>query len=411
MIDPILKNRLDALEQNLRKIEYSLTQRNEVFKSVQVAPQVWVALEDTIVKSAKNLIVEVKKIRDGEDQENAWTRYRKTLERSQPLFEESLDLLGGLAFREHNESFDSYIWHVADWVIHECSLVTRQEPSLTVPATREAMRKTIARLIRMRFPESSVWTLPFASQEYGHVLLARSEDAAEPAGLLAPVDARLREEFHDAGTQVTGLIADAFATYVMGPAYAAGTICLRLDPTLAYATQGEHPADDTRARVILETLKVVESMSGAEFGPIHQRLEENWQGLLAQAHPTGAPPLLSERAAEFTRVVVGELDTRLAGPAMCGPKAWNVARELQVMWTTRLNRQSEPVQDGEMDRNLTDKAKLRDVINAAWQCRVLGKCNIDLVARAAIDTCKRVIPTQPEPARGPPSPPGGSGKT
>jgi hypothetical protein len=105
----------------------------------------------------------------------AWRRYEdEVLKTTKPLFEEYVDLLGGLALRALG--FDLGVAQSADTLL--IILEDRMElpnSSVAVPAHTQALRMTVARIIRLGFPGWTMWDLPLAAHEFGHVVADREE--------------------------------------------------------------------------------------------------------------------------------------------------------------------------------------------------------------------------------------------
>src|SRR5262249_16861778 len=159
--------------------------------------------------------------------------------------------------------------------------ITRLSPYyFLVHGMDDTFTKTRVRIIRLRFPEWRIWDLPLAAHELGHVVIGEnleSEEKPENADqrILTPFIQRQRASLvrQDPGfkqmsmkrrsgvqqaaqwaeSRIHEFLADAFATYTMGPAYACSAILLRLHP-LIDAKDGR-PSDAQRAHVILSMLK------------------------------------------------------------------------------------------------------------------------------------------------------------
>jgi hypothetical protein len=128
-----------------------------------------------------------------------------------------------------------------------------------------------SQLIHLRFPEFTLWALPLAAHEFGHLV-------AQEQSILAP-DGRkifdIAEEIYDKGDHAPHygeLFADAFAAWALGPAYACTSILLRFAPDWAtFAGDGvTHPPDGLRVAV---TLGVLEQLSW-EIDPVAHPYQE-----------------------------------------------------------------------------------------------------------------------------------------
>ena len=196
---------------------------------------------------------------------------------SQEIFREYVDLLGGLALRD--SGFDEGICRIADELIRACAsrLPEFGWNSLTIPARQEALKMTMARIIRLGFPEWTIWTLPLAAHELGHVVavgrIARLLDEENQAG------------FDKNDTRIC--FADAFATFVMGPAYACAAILMRFDPFRAITSEDDHLTLQ-RAECTLQMLEAMNRAAGRTnpYGGIVKRLRDEWEDAVMHAAAT-----------------------------------------------------------------------------------------------------------------------------
>src|ERR1041385_5440331 len=97
--------------------------------------------------------------------ERAWDDYTNIVsEKNQLVFSDYFEYLGGLALRI--AGLDNDICRIADELMKRCGSVGINEWSaLTIPASKEA--STLARSIRMRFPEWTIWAVPLTAHELG----------------------------------------------------------------------------------------------------------------------------------------------------------------------------------------------------------------------------------------------------
>ena len=467
MDDLILSSRLDSLEQNLTQIVgNSAWLRDCVLKRYvpqQLMPQqsgtfsdswpeqVWDELDATVVTKANELkrnLADIRKLVDEagkkkpEDAVNdfnkAWQLYKEIYEDSQEVFSECLEYMSGLALRDRG--FDQKICDIADKLIVACGKdwnnLTWQ--SLTVLAAQEKLGQTLARIIRLRFPEWTIWTLPFTAREFAHVALHANQNEAvlefvkrqvdeltkkeprlvkerqanSPADTIERLEMRARRY---AKNHIHELVADAFATYTLGPAYACAAILLRLSPIEGGADGFDHPTDAKRAEVILGILKRMnvrepEQMSSQPpFTDIIKRLEDEWNAARERALPA-----TSERAATTQRledlIDVDELITgiwnafsnkvRLPArfPDEDPENGWLKALE----WQRRLMNNLRSSAPARQDIPVTRTSKLRDALNAAWLCRIYvtptDKVDIKRISEAALELCERIInpPIKPD---------------
>src|SRR5262245_61810908 len=247
MNDLILTERIESLKRDLKWTDTArkwLTDKLQKPRPNELTDDLWDMLSATIRTQAGAQIAKLDKIykyvdtnaRNGiEDEQQAikqaWRSYAEIYQESRQVFSEYLDVIGGLAMRYN--SLDEEICCIADELIKRCSRESIGTPwnSLSVLATQETFTKTLARLIRLRFPEWTIWALPFAAHEYGHVVAADNEDierfletevervAKDDAEYQAATDKQARERVgRRINKHLNVLFADAFATYTMGPA-------------------------------------------------------------------------------------------------------------------------------------------------------------------------------------------------
>ena len=202
--------------------------------------------------------------------------------------------------------------------------------------------KTIGNLLRLRFPEWSIWSLPLIAHEYGHVVVAdlnrleaglgefllnqrdciialvpEYQDLVRIRGLAAGalqvtstaappdqdlIDCRraylqvLEEKLaahktrveQDAGDLIDELFVDSFGTYVLGPAYACAAVFTRLNPILPGAPSSH--SDHDRAEVIIATLEKINDQDpdANEYGEIISMIREYWTQAVTMSNPPGA---------------------------------------------------------------------------------------------------------------------------
>lgn len=227
----------------------------------------------------------------GEVVAEAWEAYGKVLDaEAGRLFTEYVDLLGGLALRD--AGLDEGICQMADELIRRCSMVGGRDPiwySMTVPARREAMEETLARIIRLGFPEWTIWAVPLGAVEFGHVVVKQNAvDLGVPEATNGEPDPDSVARAH--------FLADTFATYALGPAYACAAILLRFNPLHGYEVRDRRPPDAKRAYVVFETLERMNEVGGY-YTDLITRLRKPWDAVLARLNP-GATPVEEDPVAD-----------------------------------------------------------------------------------------------------------------
>jgi len=305
----------------------------------------------------------------------AWLEYSSRLfGESQQIFGEYVDFLGGLALREAG-FVNQNVYMLADELVRQSAKLFRIEwTSLSIPARREALGRTTARIIRLGFPEWTIWALPLTAHELGHVLAEDASDLSEPVKAANEVD----------GRHAPILVADAIASCAMGPAYASAAILMRLDPWRAFSEE-EGALVAKRAEAILWTTERMSTESeGQPYGKIVEQLRTEWRAALEQ---TGEPAELSDEDKAGVVAVIEGVAAVTALKFSRGEEVWSVV----VDWAQAL-------EDGKPDvAELALEGELRDVLNAAWIARLekarkgeRGSATVDDIARHAMTLWARI---------------------
>ncbi len=469
----VLWARLDVLEESLRGAQDPSTWKKQLdLQNVEVAEEVWKSAIMDIRRQATMQLDEVGWIRqvlEGHPAANdprsgfdPWARYTSVYAMSQQIFRACLELIGGLALRD--KLLDERICQFADELIASCAKAMLKYGWLTVPAQHEALSRTLARVIHLRFPEWTIWTLPLSAHEYGHVALDEIRELHEfveeearrlldvPPGARLDADDPVLPKLARAEHHLRVLMNDAFATYMVGPAYACAAILLRFDPVVASAKEHVHPADARRADVVLGMLDRMDAGSRADpYTPVISRLRDDWQRTVVAAGPAAAPPSkTTENLSVALDMVLGmleqaeerEQDGAAPGSALAadvrarweqivaqavpaaadlepaeqdvtidveavlnrldsvfdvlpgvrypeqGDEGWEVAVEWCEGWLEQLQA-GEPLTP---PANLTSESKLRDALNAAWLCRLrVTPDKVPGIAKATYDLCDLIV--------------------
>ena len=307
---------------------------------------------------------------NAEEMRAAWTQYSgEHYNSSERLFQEYVDLVSGVALRD--TGFDRGIARLAEELLEPGRKIgTFTSNALTIPAREEALAVTAARIVRLGFPEWTIWTLPLTAYELAC-------DYADSDKRVAKIINKLGG---DPG-ELFVLVADAFATYFLGPAYACAAILMRLNPAEAFSG---NRLVAKRAAIIFSALAQMDQMAGGvenHYAEITGRLAVEWEDALRQtgwngvvdggettdAGDTGTRPELRR----LTGLTVGEqkaIDELLHQfvslvQVWLRPdvEAWPKVEE----WADKLRRYRELLAS-----DLGDLAQLRRVLNAAWRARI-----------------------------------------
>lgn len=391
MTDPILTARLDVLEQSVRRAE----ERGSLWwESLQLQlPRVvqdglTIAMTDQArerrdaLEEIRSKLIQAEQMDDTVAEqhllEEAWHNYAEVYEQCQEFFGECLEVLGGVALRD--SGLEGRIYQLADDLINNClkqstTKVTSVAP--TVPALPETLIKTLARIIGLRFPEWTIWTLPFAAHELGHVVM-REDDRLqsfidEEAKKWADGITKKRAENH-----LHEFLSDAFATYTMGPAYACAVVLLRFNPSAAHLDDGDHPADAKRAHVVFTMLERMNETVGIKkpYRKILRELRSDWQTVLKQVgHPDALQAPDAQRLEKLVDAIIQDqfknwLRTTARYPYGEEIYGWLRVEKWYRTWRSQL-------EDGQpLDiKEVSSRNTLRDVLNAAWRCRL--ECRLD----------------------------------
>lgn len=305
-------------------------------------------------------------------------RYRAIREQCDRLFRECLAVIEGSLFREAGA--DGGLCRIADSLIDDLSRRS-DEPwgRFTILGEGEYFGE-MAEIIRLRFPENSIWSLPLAAHEFGHFFARSAEVKRNDGSDLDSLRTRLmlaKKHSDYAWRRVHEHFADLFATYAIGPAFACVSILLRFDPESAWQAFAEHPPDADRAEMILLGLRKKQ-----EYRWITDFLEATWRDALAQC---GQKTVREDKDLPAFKALWDELDFvfshALEGIAYDG---WLRAVPLQAELSD-LN-QSRIVPPPGSD--------IADVLNAAWSGRLKlhpgATATIDLLGQRAFVLCDRL---------------------
>lgn len=278
---------------------------------------------------------------------SAWERYVERLEVGRKLFAEYVDLVRGVLLRDAR--LDKDLCRIADELIRPLGRFRDNNwNSITIPAAREGEGVARMRLVRIGFPEWTVWTLPLVAQEIGHFFANRHPRMAR---LVATVS----ESYGVAETDVRHWITEAFATGVLGPAYAWAVLFLRADR--------ESEQDRMRVAVILRTLEALDDQALTTYASARQRIAREWSAALRQRpqDEPAAPPVIAEEMREALGEVVEATRKRIPEPYVSGDyeRATDIARELSADGA-----------DPTAVAATLDHSELRHLLVAGWIARI-----------------------------------------
>ncbi|MCW2701730.1 MAG: hypothetical protein JWQ45_3265 [Blastococcus sp.] len=248
---------------------------------------------------------------DGDAAAPAWAKYRELVGGPDQLslFQQYVDVAAGLSLR--GMGMDEHFCAMADWLSDYWTTVVDLPYMFAIPARTEP--STIPSIIRLGFPEWTIWALPLFAHEFGRILVEKDAELQALAERLAAAPSAVPKQLGpDAGAAETArrarearirtYLADAFATYVMGPAYACACLLLKLDP-LSVGRAEDQAWDLVRAEVVVGTLRHMAPKLQGNLTDTIDKLQLSWNDAVAHL----APPAVSEGERRLVEPVVSSL--------------------------------------------------------------------------------------------------------
>ena len=352
----LLREHAEAAIEDVRQAERAL-ERSPIDPAL--AERVEIDFADALHRHRLELNAVLDSVTDGDPADKCWRRVDEVRDRGRPLLAECLAYVDGALARSHGIAAD--VCELADLLLAD---VARRTSSgwgrFTILAEGEFVGD-LARIVRLRFPEVGVWSLPISLHELGHHVMPRlGRDALDGtvtrpfAEMLATTEAagekgdplRARRAWH----HLHELLADAFATYAGGPAFAFTCAFLRFLPQ--GSEDRKHPAPRMRMHAILRGLEQLDDTAG--FQATVDDLRKMWAGNLeaAGAVPPPDDPVFDAQIDKIHKL----LDEQAHSARFDG---WFRAEEL-----------ADTLASGGADGAVLDP-QLRpwDVVNAGWLAR------------------------------------------
>jgi hypothetical protein len=328
-------------------------------------------------------------LRNDASLEQGWLDLHAIRSDSEPLFAECLALVEGGLVRAIN--LDRGLCRVADALLEELSRLSEGNWERFTVLDEGEYFHDLAEVIRLRFPDVSVWSLPVAAHEFGHYLGGRFEDSREVDR--SSMFVRARAAGDAAHAVLHEQFADCFATYALGPAYPCMCVLQRFDPRTADVAGDLHPDATSRVALCLDVLVRMDSDAGllSPFSRIIRALGDTWDEMVRAA--TGSRPALGD-------------DARARLEA-AGQQHWDLLErfvpEVRYRgWLRAAQVEQTLLEQHDAGGALAAEAEdLRDVLNAAWAARLGGPPAIaPALAEWALDACQAHVPPEPEPGGG-----------
>jgi hypothetical protein len=382
-IDPrrLLRERAEAAIEDVRQAEDALVSTPI---SPALAERVEIDFADALLRHRNELNAVLESVTGGEPADACWRQLDDARSRGRPLLAECLAYVDGALARSHGIAAD--VCELADQLLAD---VARRTSSgwgrFTILAEGEFVGD-LARIVRLRFPEAGVWSLPIALHELGHHVMPRlgpdplDGTGARPfAEMLAAAEAAgeqgdallARRAWH----HLHELLADAFASYAGGPAFAFACAFLRFLPQSS--EDRRHPAASARMHAIMRGLDRLDDSPA--FSDTIDDLREMWAANLEAA---GAVPLLDDPVFDARIDRIHELLEDNAPSARFD--GWFRAEQLVPRLETKDS------DGGALDPRL----RPWDVVNAGWLARFRRPRDPyqlrDLAARTG-EACRAVL--------------------
>lgn len=384
------KQEVEALRRQVEGVQQMLAELRG--RSVDITGDVETNLEFGLVIPAQDCLDKINEIdatimelgaQPGDESNgvllHAWREFATGVcEPVQGIYDAYADLLGGLAARENG--FDRDVCAAGDKLVQDSIAVQDfGRGLLMIPARSGAEHGPGARLIRLSFPEWSIWTLPLAAFDYGRMLVETRAPFPEYVARYATSATEklaLRQQ-----------LAHAFATCVMGPAYACAAITLRFEPSSSTQPPEVGTLNADSVHIILSSLEKIAPPSGEQFespmsadgslDQIIQRLRLEWTSACALIGSPATPPDDEQKVltAHVNHVFQFVRQNVLRRYKLAD---WNLIKP----WPDHLN----PCAIDQLQ--ITGTENWRDILNAIWLTRILAGNEADL---RAIDTCAHAL--------------------
>ncbi len=272
-----LDNRLQALVRDLSFVQIDLERMQDVRLKARLKGR-FDSLSKDLIREAEDLRANV----GNGPLAKRWAEFRTLSGRISDLIGECLAFRVGEATRRMG--LDQGLCAVADHLLDEFSDKAEAFWNRLTLLDRSDLFRGMSQIVRIRFP-ASIWDLPLVAHEYGHFLCLQLTKRDFEGNPTFPFRELLQQWSGDPGfTEREGnhfkeLFCDAFATYVMGPAFAYAQVHRRFDPTQKTEGSYTHPGDDARVRLILKILEKVDEARGPfskQYAPVITDLSQTW---------------------------------------------------------------------------------------------------------------------------------------
>src|SRR6185312_1314217 len=329
----------------------------------------------------------VNDVPDDYDLSEYWRRLTNEKEKCADLFKECLNFLGGALLR--NIDRIDQLCQIADRLLLELSKRAGIEWNRFTILAEGNFFTSATGIIRLPFPDYSIWNLPVAVHELGHYVGPRID---KPDGSF-PFEDKLQEikvaytnraEAEREKSFWQEEFSDVFATYALGPAYICSCLAAAFSPAdISACEDGDsHPSYAKRAYLMLEMLKGMSDANQNQYDNIVVYLTDLWERTLiaggkARCLDTATLSQLDSRLLELYSIVV------LASSVEY--KAWTRASELAAGLRAKIS----------VAQLVRPTDRIADVLNAVWLWRIsepkVTLSQLESVDAKAITMCRNII--------------------
>lgn len=310
--------------------------------------------------------------------EQSWSSFKNVREESRNILKECLAFIEGALLR--HEGIDDGICQIADsLLLYLSNKADIKWNRITLMAETEFFAE-MTEIIRMRFPETSIWNLPIACHELGHFtgeskfnsllkeILQSEPKSQQKTGELG----MLKEQF-----------ADLFAVYTIGPAFACTCIFLHFNPDTADLDGKDHPSDAKRVYFILKALeKMDEPDFMRPYAGISGKLRNLWEMTLTAAGKS-----------DINDQLKGQLNYRLERLYVPLNNSFRNVKYTGSNFNTASSLSFELLSYRNATQLLNDfhNLSLPDVLNAAWLCRLDNLDKQSRISDKSLEICHEIV--------------------
>ncbi len=382
-------NIFDAMRQNMDQARRDLASLRVAIEEMKIkcftmaGTPVGQDIKDDLKRTTGPLIAGIENIQlqrnNSNDLATAWITLNQGTADTEPIFTDYMELLGGAALRD--AGFDEKISYFADELLRFTG-----GKLLALPTRRKALVTTFKQIIRVTFPDWTVWALPLAALEFWNVVGSQK--------MKNTIDAKLRNSAN--GQQLIEArekecLGHAYATYTMGPAYAYCAVGLLLAP--------DSEQDHYRVRAILYMLEKMEkakSPADTRYTDVRRQLLTAWNAARTQLNQ----PTLNLNIDDPGKADVTDPEGKTL--RMLIRNFWEVLElETSAIFSAGIWKEIQPwvplLLDGKVEEiKLPNGVELRHVLNAAWLARVRSDNTLQSLSEAVKKLQDRVKTYQEE---------------